>query len=207
MSEDLDNAAGRDQQRCDTTREVTLAYVRTMSSRMDRVEIDFIDHMRKLETRMDELVELVRDVAALKQQYVTQGEALSELRGAVREQSQRVESSIARVHLRLDEITASVTASIDSETTKIRSRISDQEKAHTDLNQRFQMWLNRGLGSWAAFVVVIGVIQYIGIHWLNTMETERTQLIEKVQKLTTRVTDLENRTLQYEVPGNGRLSR
>lgn len=46
--------------------DLTLAYVRTMSSRMDRIEVDFVDHIRKIETRLDQIVDLVRDVAALK---------------------------------------------------------------------------------------------------------------------------------------------
>ena len=49
--------------------DLTLTYVRTMSGRMDRIEIDFVDHIRKIETRLDRIVDLVRDVAALKQQY------------------------------------------------------------------------------------------------------------------------------------------
>ena len=185
-----------------TSQEVTLAYVKTMSSRMDRVEIDFVDHIRKIEGRLDQIVDLVRDVAALKQQYAAQNEAIVELRGAVREQSQRVESSIARVHQRLDELTASVSASIDSETTKIVERIADSEKNHKELDSKFQMWLNRGLGGWAAFVLVVGAIQFIGVRWLSAMEADRNALVAQVQKLSNRVADLENRSLQLEnTPG------
>lgn len=179
-----------------TSQDVTLAYVKTMSSRMDRVEIDFVDHIRKIEGRLDQIVDLVRDVAALKQQYAAQSEAIVELRGAVREQSQRVESSIARVHQRLDELTASVSASIDSETTKIVERIADSEKNHKELDSKFQMWLNRGLGGWAAFVLVVGAIQFIGVRWLSSMEADRAALVVQVQKLSNRVADLENRSLQ-----------
>ena len=180
------------------SQEVTLAYVETMSSRMDRVEIDFVDHIRKIETRLDQIVDLVRDVAALKQQYAAQNEAIVELRGAVREQSQRVESSIARVHQRLDELTASVGTSIDTETTKIVERIADSEKNHKELNGKFQMWLNRGIGGWAAFTIVFGAIQFIGIRWLSTLESDRATMVAQVQKLTNRVNDLENRSLQLD---------
>ena len=93
--------------------DLTLTYVRTMSGRMDRIEIDFVDHIRKIETRLDQIVDLVRDVAALKQQYAAQSEALAELRGAVREQSIKMENSITRVHQRLDDLTASMNSSID----------------------------------------------------------------------------------------------
>jgi uncharacterized coiled-coil protein SlyX len=179
-----------------TSQDVTLAYVKTMSSRMDRVEIDFVDHIRKIEGRLDQIVDLVRDVAVLKQQYAAQSEAIVELRGAVREQSQRVESSIARVHQRLDELAASVSASIDSETTKIVERIADSEKNHKELDSKFQMWLNRGLGGWAAFVLVVGAIQFIGVRWLSSMEADRAALVVQVQKLSNRVADLENRSLQ-----------
>ena len=178
--------------------DLTLTYVRTMSGRMDRIEIDFVDHIRKIETRLDQIVDLVRDVAALKQQYAAQSEALAELRGAVREQSIKMENSIIRVHQRLDDLTASMNSSIDTETTKIVERLMDHEKNHKDLDRRFQMWLNRGLGGWMAFVLVIGALQFLGMRWLGTVDAERAALVEKVQKLTSRISDLENRALQSE---------
>lgn len=178
--------------------DLTLAYVRTMSGRMDRIEVDFVDHIRKIETRLDQIVDLVRDVAALKQQYAAQSEALTELRGAVREQSIKMENSITRVHQRLDDLTASMNTSIDTETTKIVERLVDHEKNHKDLDRRFQMWLNRGLGGWMAFVLVIGALQFLGMRWLGTVDAERAALVEKVQKLTSRTSDLENRALQSD---------
>lgn len=181
-----------------SAQDVTLAYVKTMSSRMDRVEIEFVDQLRKIETRLDQIVDLVRDVAALKQQYTAQSEAIVELRGAVREQSTRVESSIARVHQRLDELTASVSSSIDTETAKIVERIADSEKNHKELDGKFQMWLNRGIGGWAVFVLVVGILQFVGIRWLNTMDADRETLVAQVQKLSNRIADLENRSLQMD---------
>ena len=181
-----------------SAQDVTLAYVTTMSSRMDRVEIEFVDQLRKIETRLDQIVDLVRDVAALKQQYTAQSEAIVELRGAVREQSTRVESSIARVHQRLDELTASVSSSIDTETAKIVERIAESEKNHKELDGKFQMWLNRGIGGWAVFILVVGILQFVGIRWLNTMDADRETLVAQVQKLSNRIADLENRSLQMD---------
>ena len=120
------------------------------------------------------------------------------LRGAVREQSTRVESSIARVHRRLDELTASVSSSIDTETAKIVERIADSEKNHKELDGKFQMWLNRGIGGWAVFVLVVGILQFVGIRWLNTMDADRETLVAQVQKLSNRIADLENRSLQMD---------
>lgn len=181
-----------------SAQDVTFAYVKTMSSRMDRVETEFVDHLRKIETRLDQIVDLVRDVAALKQQYTAQSEAIVELRGAVREQSTRVESSIARVHQRLDELTASVSSSIDTETAKIVERIAESEKNHKELDGKFQMWLNRGIGGWTVFVLVVGILQFVGIRWLNTMDADRETLVAQVQKLSNRIADLENRSLQMD---------
>ena len=47
-----------------SAQDVTFAYVKTMSSRMDRVETEFVDQLRKIETRLDQIVDLVRDVVA-----------------------------------------------------------------------------------------------------------------------------------------------
>ena len=179
---------------------LTLAYVRTMSGRMDRIEVDFVDHIRKIETRLDQIVDLVRDVAALKQQYAAHSEVLADLRGAVREQSLKMETSITRVHQRLDDLTTSMNSSIDTETTKIVERIMDHEKNHKDLDRRFQMWLNRGLGGWMAFVLVVGALQFLGMRWLSAVDAEHVALDERVQKLTNRISDLENRALQDSPP-------
>ena len=101
-----------------------------------------------------------------------------------------------RLIQRLDDLTASLNSSIDTETSKIAERLGDHEKNHKDLDRRFQMWLNRGLGGWLAFALVIGALQFIGIRWLNAVDAERTALVEKVQRLSSRVADLENRVLQ-----------
>lgn len=111
-----------------------------------------------------------------------------------------MENSITRVHQRLDDLTASMNSSIDTETTKIVERLVDHEKNHKDLDRRFQMWLNRGLGGWMAFVLVIGALQFLGMRWLGTVDAERAALVEKVQKLTSRISDLENRALQGDGP-------
>jgi phage shock protein A len=182
----------------DSTRDsdVALAYMRTTSSRMDRIETDFVDHIRKIEDRLDQLVDLVRDVATLKQQYTAQNEGITELRGAIREQSIKMESSIARVHQRLDELTSSVSSSIDIETAKIVSKLGDFEKDHRDLDKRFQMWLNRGLGAWVAATIVVGILQYTGMKWIEQLDADKTASQAQIQKLSTRVADLEAQSLR-----------
>jgi DNA repair exonuclease SbcCD ATPase subunit len=186
--------------------DLTLAYMKTVSTRLDRTETEFVDHLRKVESRLDQLVDLMRDVAALQQQYTLQGEAISELRSTIREQTQRVEGSIARMHQRLDDLNETFTTSIETETGKLNEKLSDQERNHKDLDQRFQMWLNRGLGGWAVMVLILGFLQYAGIRWLDSLDADRTATTERIQKLTSRVSDLENRLLQYEgsPPSRGR---
>ena len=176
---------------------VALAYMRTTSARMDRIETDFVDHIRKIENRLDQLVDLVRDVATLKQQYTAQNVGIIELRGAIREQSQKMETSIARVHQRLDELTTSVGASIDSETSKIVDKLTDFEKDHKDLDRRFQMWLNRGLGGWIAATIVVAVLQYAGLRWLEQLEADRVAVNAQVQKLMGRISDIEAQLVRY----------
>lgn len=181
-----------------TVADVTLTYIKTVSERIDRAETDFVDNLKRVEQRLDQIVGLMRDVASLQQQYTAQGEALGELRGAFREQTRRMESSITRVHTRLDELTTAMTTNIDLETTKISQKLDGYERSHKELDQNFHTWLNRGLGGWAMFILVVGALQFVGIRWLDNLEGERRVAADRLVKLTSRVADLENRLLQLD---------
>lgn len=176
--------------------DVALVYMKTMSSRMDRAETEFVDHIHKVDLRLDQVTEVVRDVSVLQQQNTAQSESIAELRLANREQTQRLEGTVGRIHVRIDELDSSVTAAMEAETAKVMEKIGEVSRERKDLDKRFQMWLNRGIGGWVVAVIVVGLMQYVGMKWLDNLQQERDAAAERVQKLTNRVIDLENRYFQ-----------
>lgn len=189
----MDENSGTQQQSSgEKISDVALAYMRTTSSRLDKTEGEFVEHLQRVEGRLDQLIDFMRDIAVLQQQYTTQGEALGELRVAVREQSIRLENSVRQVHSRLDDLTTTMTVNIDSETSKIVEKLNEYEVKHKILDHKFHTWLNRGLGGLAAVAVVCAVFQFTGVRWLERLETERVYTAERVTKIQNRVTDLEN---------------
>ena len=173
------------------TSAVTATFLKSFSLRLTQTETEFSENFRKLGHRMDQLVSIMRDVAVLQQQYSTQSESIDEVKVAVRDQSVRVEQSIARVQSRLTEMTASFSAHIDTETNKIFERLNENERKHKVLESSFYTWLNRGLGGWAVIVCIIGALQFVGIRWLENIDKERDMFLEKINQITMRIDALE----------------
>lgn len=80
--------------------------INTLNSRIEKSESDFIMHLRKVEDRLDQIVDLTKTVAVLQQNSTTQTDNITEMRTHLKENSQRIDASIGRLHNRLDEIIA-----------------------------------------------------------------------------------------------------
>lgn len=178
--------------------ELAIAYSKTASDRMDRMEIDFVGHMRKVESKLDQLVDLVRDVAALKQQYAEQSNAVRELRTLIRDQSAMAEDSTAKLSKKVEELVGTLKDSIDAESVNLADRISRSEKNHAILDEKFHKWLNRGIGGWIAFVAVIALLQYTGMKWIDGLERHREAMVENDKKLVSQIEALEARQVHLE---------
>lgn len=178
--------------------DVNAVFLRTMNTRMDRMETEFVDSLRKMDSRLEQVVNLMRDVASLQQQYIAQGETLTELRNSLKDQTVRFESSLTRVHQRLDEVTLTMNTTLDLETTKIVRKLGDYEREQKELSQKFHTWLNRGLGGWAMFTLIIAGLQVAGKTWLDNMDAERVATADKLTKVSSRMAELENRMIVLE---------
>lgn len=174
--------------------EVALAYMETFAKRLDESEVLFSDNLRRIESRMDHLVGLIRDVAALQSQYQSQGDSITEIRASIRDQSDRMEAAMGRLHDRMTELTNTFSSTIDDETKKILEHIDANEVKHNKLDARFQKWLNRGIGGWVAMALVVAGLQYFGIRWLENLDAERSAINARIQEVQVRLLELEYRT-------------
>ena len=78
--------------------------INTLNSRIEKSESDFVTHLQKVEDRLDQIVDLTKTVAVLQQNSSSQGDHITEIRTQFRENSQKLDTSISRIHSRLDEI-------------------------------------------------------------------------------------------------------
>ncbi len=68
----------------------------------------------------------------------------------------------------------------------------------TDLDDKLQTWLNRGIGGWAMFTLVIGIFQYVGLQYITGLQQERDAAHVTISKMVTRISDLESRQQALE---------
>lgn len=151
----------------------------TLSYRIEKTESDFIGHLQKVETKLEQIADLARIVAVLQQQTNQQHDQLSELRAQHREQVQKFEQSINRVDNRIDEMNSQVRDRFElanrEETFKITAVAEKTENVESELKK----WLNRGIGAWAILTIVAGLILGSFYRWIDNIESNKDAFSQK----------------------------
>lgn len=163
-----------------------------LSDRIQKTESDFISHLKKVEDRLDQIVDLTKSVALLGQQTSQQSDQITELRTSQREHFQKFDASVSRIHTRIEEIQEhhrdkielivketelsgkELASKYDKVTKDLATKVDSTEK---DLRQ----WLNRGVGAWLVLVLVFGTFNTAIWRWVDTIEKDRTQIVQSIE--------------------------
>ena len=177
---------------------VALAYIESLTARFENAERHINDDIEAIEKRLTQLVELMKTVSTMQQQVTNQQQILAELRSAVREslvqQEELVEGIDTRYSGHFETIKRKVSETAAEQTAgrkKLDGRVSQ-------LEEKLQTWLNRGIGMWAVFALVVGFFQFVGMQYIGGLQRERTEAHATIQRLTTRISDLEMRQQNLE---------
>lgn len=154
--------------------------ISTLNSRIEKTEADFISHLQKVEDRLDQIVDLTKTVALLQQQGNQQTDQITEIRSQLRETSGKIDSTITRIHTKLDEITSHQRDKMELYTKEMEIKF-DALKNQTDSTEReLKQWLNRGLGAWFIIVIVFGVVQTGFYRWIDGIEKDRQAIVKQL---------------------------
>jgi len=163
-----------------------------LSDRIQKTESDFISHLKKVEDRLDQIVDLTKSVAVLGQQASQQSDQITELRTSQREHFQKFDASVSRIHTRIEEIQdhgrdklelivketelaqKEVASKCDKATKEISSKADNTEK-------ELKQWLNRGVGAWLVLVLVFGAFNTTLWRWVDSIEKDRTQIVQSME--------------------------
>jgi DNA repair exonuclease SbcCD ATPase subunit len=187
------NQGGRN----DSTK-VALAYIESLTARFENTEKHINDDIEAIEKRLNQLVDLMASVSTMQQQVSNQQQVLNELRVAVRENLAQIEELLGGIDTRY-------AAHFDALKKKMGENNSEQSAARKKVEQRvdsleskLQTWLNRGIGGWAVFVLVIGFFQYVGMQYIGALQHERDAAQATIAKNSARISDLELRQQNLE---------
>ncbi len=163
-----------------------------LSDRIEKTESDFISHLKKVEDRLDQIVDLTKSVAVLGQQASQQSDQIVELRTSQREHFQKFDGSVTRIHTRIEEIQAHSRDKIElaNKETEILvkelksttdSSIKEITKVAGNTDRELKQWLNRGIGAWVAFALIVGIVNTTLWRWVDSIERERTQIVQSIE--------------------------
>jgi hypothetical protein len=172
----------------------------TLGRRVEAIEEDFVEHLRKVEDRLNVLVDLAKTVAVLQTQTAHFFEELGEVRTAVRENANRVDQSFQRVHARVDDVQVAMRASAEVTERDFQialKSVSDSTAAkldtlvanHNELSKKIDNWLSWGRGAYAVAGLLVMFIVWTGNRWLNDLETK----VAEISTLKTQLSEAQNR--------------
>lgn len=175
----LDNNASSSQLHASISNErAFILAMESLTRRLEKTESDFVGHLQKVEDRLDQLVDLTKTVAVLQQQNAQHNDALGELRTAMRETTEKFQTSMSRLHTRIDEIQNHQRDKLELHGKETALSLKTNEIAINNVDKELKTWLNRGVGAWAIFVVIVGVAQTFGFRWLDSIDRDKQQMVQ-----------------------------
>ena len=163
----------------------------TLNSRIEKTENDFIGHLQKVETRLDQLVDLTKQFALLHQHSMQQSDQITEIRNSIRENQTKSDAATARIHTRLDEVInhqrdklelfgKEFDMKIERNTGSIKSEVDEVSRIANHTDSEFKKWFNRGWGAWAIVVLVFSLVSGFSYKWLDSVERDKQQIQQSI---------------------------
>jgi uncharacterized phage infection (PIP) family protein YhgE len=161
--------------------------INTISYRIEKTESDFLGHLQKVETKLEQIAELTRTVALLQQQTNQQTDQISEIRNQLRDQIQKHDHSVSRLHNRLDEMNTNIRDRFDINAKEDAFRVKAVEAKADNTEKELKQWLNRGAGAVAILTLLLGIVQTGFYRWIDNVDKQKTVLETTVQTLSSTV--------------------
>lgn len=156
----------------------------SMTKRLEKTEADFVGHLQKVEDRLDQLVDLTKTVAVLQQQNAQHNDTITELRTQMRESTDKFQTSLARLHTRMDEIQNHQRDKMELLAKEMAIDVKANEIAIYAVDKELKTWLNRGWGAWVIFALVVGTANTMFFRWVDGIDKDKTQLVQTIEKVT-----------------------
>ena len=154
--------------------------INTISYRIEKTESDFLGHLQKVETKLEQIVEVTRTVAVLQQQTNQQTDQITEVRTHLREYSQKFDASISRIHTRLDEITTHTRDKMELSNKEQELQLKSVSSKADTTEKELKQWLNRGVGAWVILAIFAAAVQTGFYRWIDSIEKDRTKIETQV---------------------------
>lgn len=182
----------------------------TIMNRVGSLESRMDDHTKRIETRLDDLLQLMQKVTQLQEREARNAEDIKDLRESIKIIVENLERMNQRWHERIDlqakemeTCRSNLKSSFDGEhrdiekelkkiEEKIEHEVKEIRKEHEVTKERFDKWFNRGIGAWFVASVLIASLQSWGAYMFRSAMDEVKSVKAQIQLLTEKVKENEN---------------
>lgn len=137
--------------------------ITVLSSRVGSLEERMEKHSSKIETKLDQLVELMQKVTQLQEREARNADDIHDLREAIKGLIIAQDSMNHRWHERLDKIILDLEHHKDTSETKFNGEIDKLKTSIDKTDKTLHQWLNRAVGGWFAGALLIIIVQGLSV--------------------------------------------
>ena len=148
--------------------------ISVIASRVSSLEGRLDDNIDKINTRLDQIVDLMQKVTQLQEREINNAVQINELKMSIKETNATIKEWNSHIHDRMDRHYNEIKvcrSGVESTMENMEESLSDEIKVIEDKNLSTQTelakWLNRGIGAWALASVLLIVLQALGAYVVN----------------------------------------
>lgn len=172
------------QQYAHTNDRAFIMAMESMTKRLEKTESNFGGALQRVEDRLDQLVDLTKTVAVLQQQNAQHNDTITELRTQLRDSTEKFQTSLSRLHTRMDEIQNHQRDRMELLAKEMAIDVKSNELAIHAVDKELKTWLNRGWGAWFIVALVMATANTMFFRWVDSIDKDKTQIVQTVEKLT-----------------------
>ena len=159
-----------------------------LSQKVDSMESHYEQHSSKVENRLDQLVDIMRQVAILQEREMKNADTIREIKDGIRRSHERIDSILGQIEDHSSDLKTQYTLYIEKETNKFDGKFKDLDVQVKTTDETLKSWLNRGKGAWYVMVISFAIVQ-AGAGYMFTQIVDRINHIDEELKESVRVHD------------------
>jgi len=148
-----------------------------LSSKINSIETRFETHTQKVEDRLDQLVDLIRQVAILQEREMNNSDTIREIKDGIRRAHERVDVLVSQMDSQHSANKSLYADKLEKETDKIEIELDAISTRLNQTDETVKSWLNRGKGAWYIMIFTFGIIQ-LGVGHMFSELTDKMGRLE-----------------------------
>jgi hypothetical protein len=139
------------------------------------------------------LIVITKDITTIQHKQISNTELITALRKEVRDQTKQLSKFNETIREDIDRAIEDFGVKVNKDTNEVDAKVIIAEMKHKALDTKLRVWLNLGLGGWAVMLVVLIIVAYTSIQWIDSIESRQLSALDRLGKVETRTTEVENK--------------